>query len=67
MKANKILAETTDSLTYKLAFRTKELLACPLCGPNKGCNRRRKQMQRNWKKFRKTKFKLKRKQQRHSE
>lgn len=67
MKANKILAETTDSRTYKLASRTKELLACPVCAPNKGCNRRRKRMQRNWKKFRETKFKMKRKQRTHFE
>jgi hypothetical protein len=56
MKVNKIVSETLDSRTYKLALRSV-VLGCPICGPNRGCNSRGKGRQRNWKKFRKTKFK----------
>jgi hypothetical protein len=56
MNVTKIVEETTDSRTYKLALRSK-VLGCPICGPNSGCNSRGKDHQRNWKKFRKTQYK----------
>jgi hypothetical protein len=33
-------------------------LGCSRCRPNKGCNRRYKGNQSNWKKFRKNQYKL---------
>lgn len=48
--------EANDSRTYKRAYN-QIITSCPRCSPNKGCNRRRKNVERNWKKFRKTKHK----------
>ncbi len=57
---NETMNTTTSSRIYKLLFR-KFLLndegLCPICPPNRGCNYRNKGHQRNWKCFRKNKWK----------
>ena len=59
MKRRKNILETTsDSRTYKMTMRS-QVLGCPICGPNSGCNYRGKRKQRNWKQFRKTNYKMK--------
>jgi hypothetical protein len=59
MKAKQTLQTTTNSRTYKLVMRGI-YFGCPICGPHSGCNSNFNK-QRNWKKFRKTKYKMKRK------
>ncbi len=56
MKIKKVMGEATDSLTYKRAY-FQIISSCPVCSPHRGCNRRRIKKQKNWKKFRKTKYK----------
>ena len=53
---NRYLNKISDRRTFKLIY-LRNRLGCPICGPGKGCNKRYKAMQRNWKKFRKTKYK----------
>lgn len=49
--------ETTDNVrTYKMAHN-RLVSGCPVCAPHRGCNRRRIKNQRNWKVYRKTKWK----------
>lgn len=58
MRNIKIASTTDNSREYKMVMRGYKL-GCPICGPNRGCNYRAKKKQRNWKKFRKTKWKEK--------
>ena len=55
-KIKKLISEVTNSRTYKRA-NFKIVCSCPRCSPHRGCNRLRVKRQRNWKKFRKTKYK----------
>ncbi len=48
---------TTDNKTYKY-LRYAVVLGCPICGPNSGCNRRNKKVDRSWKRNRKTKWRV---------
>ena len=50
------LKTVTDNKTYKY-IRYSRVLGCPICGPNAGCNRRDKKVDRSWKRNRKTKYK----------
>lgn len=53
----KLLNETNDSRTFKLLKRKYiDHLSCPLCGPNKGCNRYKFGIDNNWKNDRKTQY-----------
>lgn len=59
MKRGKLRAlkkTTTDSRSYKLAHNNL-VSGCPICAPHRGCNKWKAGRQRNWKKFRKTKWK----------
>lgn len=56
MKPKKTMNETVDSSTFKKAYYGM-VCDCPKCPPNKGCNKNRKKYQKNWKKFRNTKWK----------
>lgn len=50
------LKNVYDKRTFKrIWLRIK--LHCDRCPPNRGCNRRNKNKNRNWKEFRKTKWK----------
>lgn len=55
-KIKSIMSSATDNRTFKRAYN-KIITSCPKCSPNKGCNRRRKNVQRSWKKFRTNKYK----------
>lgn len=57
-KVKNKISETYNSRVYKLLKRSK-VLGCPICGPNSGCNSssRKGDLDRNWKKFRKTQWK----------
>ena len=57
MKVKKEFDNTSNSYVYKKLAIQVELTGCPICSPNRGCNRRRKKKIRNWKKQRKTKWK----------
>jgi hypothetical protein len=62
-KTKEELDSTTNSRIYKRLRKkylsiSKGLIYCEICGPNKGCNRRRKKIdKRSWKKYRKTQWK----------
>lgn len=56
MKLKKTMSETVDSSTFKKAYYPT-VCDCQKCSPNKGCNKNRKKYQKNWKKFRNTKWK----------
>ena len=51
--------DTDNRSVYKKLF-TKLYSSCPMCSPNKGCNKRSRNRFhiRTWKKFRKTKYKI---------
>jgi hypothetical protein len=55
MKEKKTLKNTLNSQVYNKALR--QSLGCPICAPNKGCNQNRDNNYRNWKQWRKTKWK----------
>jgi len=55
-KAKRNIKTITDRKTFKRVWLSKEL-SCPICGPNKGCNRARKKIDKCWKQHRKTKWK----------
>jgi hypothetical protein len=57
-KQSQNLKTTTHSRTYKM-YQRAQVLGCPICGPNSGCNRYSKYKDRNWKKYRKTQYKQK--------
>lgn len=48
MKNKKIITNTTNSRVYKMA-RNVFISSCPICSPNKGCNRQRKKFDNSWK------------------
>jgi hypothetical protein len=51
---------TTNSRVYKLLLKHKLLNyygLCPICPPHGGCNFRKQKIIRNWKQFRKNKWK----------
>ena len=52
----KTLKYTTDSRVYKMTKRKMEI-SCPICSPNRGCNRMRNFYNRSWKHYRKTQWK----------
>lgn len=47
---------TTNNRVYKSILNAK-VSKCPICPPHKGCNRRRRKLQKSWKYFRKTRYK----------
>ena len=47
---------TTNSRVYKMIAIINEL-SCPMCPPNKGCNRKRDWKARNWKDYRNNQWK----------
>lgn len=55
------IKNTTHSNVYNKLLKRKlwnESGLCPLCGPHSGCNSRNKlHLPRNWKNYRKTKWK----------
>lgn len=55
MKNKKTLENTTISRVYKMALNANA--PCPICGLGKGCNRNSNNHQRNWKKWRKNRWK----------
>jgi len=55
-KVKKFQQTTTNSRTYKM-YHSGQVLGCPLCGPNSGCNGRNKRKEINWKTFRNTQYK----------
>ena len=55
MKEKKTIKSTMDSRVYKMAIRQN--LYCPICGPNKGCNRNRNNDNKSWKTYRDTQWK----------
>ena len=50
------LKEINDSRSWKLTYIYSKF-GCPICGPNSGCNRRRKKQDESWKRHRKTQYK----------
>lgn len=48
---------TSNNKEFKASLYYGEI--CPICKPNRGCNRRSKGHDRNWKRFRKTQWKNK--------
>ena len=57
-KQSKKQQTTTHSRTYKM-YQRAQVLGCPVCGPNSGCNGNFRYEERNWKSFRKTQYKPK--------
>jgi hypothetical protein len=55
MKNKQTLKNTTISRVYKMALN--ENASCPICGLGRGCNRNRDNNHRNWKYWRKTRWK----------
>jgi len=57
MKNEKLLKNTMNSQVYNKALRQN--LGCPICPPNKGCNRKSKNYNCfiSWKNFRGTQWK----------
>lgn len=55
MKVKKILSETMDSQTYKMALGHSSF-SCPICPTNKGCNRNRNNDFTSWKNYRTTQW-----------
>jgi len=52
--------ETDNSVVYRRCRNihlAKEHGFCEYCSPNRGCNRRARGSERNWKRFRKTQYK----------
>ena len=50
-KATYTQKHTMNSRVYKMAMRVN--LGCPICAPNRGCNRNRDNDSRCWKTYRK--------------
>lgn len=46
MRNKKLIKNTMNSQVYKMALNAN--LGCPICGPNRGCNRNRNN-NNNWK------------------
>jgi hypothetical protein len=57
-KPKKVTDETTNSRVYKMTKWQIGFSGCPICSPHRGCNRRNKKYDRNWKNFRKTQYKV---------
>lgn len=57
-KALKVLKETMDSRIYNMAIN-EIYLGCPICAPNRGCNRNKKNHDNSWKTFRRTQWREK--------
>lgn len=51
MKNFDVIRNTSNSRVYKMTVR-EEILRCPICPPNKGCNRARKNIDNSWKEHR---------------
>ncbi len=49
------MKNTDDSSVYNKLLRQN--LGCPICAPNKGCNQNRDNNHKNWKYWRKTRWK----------
>ena len=56
MKNRDLIKHTNNSRVYKMTVR-EEILGCPICSPNKGCNRNRNTDYKSWKTYRKTQWK----------
>lgn len=54
-KADKNLKKTTDNREYNAALSEKTS-GCPICSPNRGCNRNRDNFNDNWKHYRKNQW-----------
>ena len=50
MREKKTLQNTMNSRVYKMALRQN--MGCPICPPNKGCNRNRDNNYKSWKNYR---------------
>ncbi len=55
MRFKKTLKNTQDSRVYNMALRQNQ--GCPICPPNRGCNRNRDNDNRNWKRWRDNQWK----------
>ncbi len=55
MREKKLIKDTMNSQVYKKALRQN--MGCPICPPNRGCNRNRDNDNRNWKRWRGTQWK----------
>lgn len=54
--AKKVFKNTDNSRVYKMANR-ETFTSCPICSPNKGCNRKNRWGgMTSWKKIRKTQW-----------
>ena len=47
---------TNNSNEYKNAKRQLDKIGCPVCPPNRGCNRNRDNDYKSWKRYRKTQW-----------
>lgn len=61
MKLRREFEETDNSTVYRRS-RWRHLAEttgknCPICAPNRGCNRCRDRDRRNWKRYRRTQYK----------
>jgi hypothetical protein len=54
-KNKKTIETTTNNKVYKMALYDL-ILGCPICAPNRGCNRNRN-YDNSWKSYRKTQWK----------
>ena len=57
MRAIEEYKTTTNSRVYNMMMRECSSISCPICGPNKGCNRYREYGNLSWKGKRKTQWK----------
>jgi hypothetical protein len=50
MRNKKTIKNTMNSQVYKMAIKSN--LGCPICPPNKGCNRYKNTDLKSWKNYR---------------
>lgn len=55
-KSKVVIETTTNSKEYK-RLTGYQVSGCPICAPNRGCNRMRNSVRRSWKKYRNTQWK----------
>lgn len=58
MKKIKVVSKETDNARVQRMAERALKLSCPVCGPNKGCNYRRKKKGNNWKSFRNNQWRV---------
>jgi hypothetical protein len=62
IRNGKVISTTNNSRIYKLLKREKLYSwegKCFYCPPHGGCNRKNREQIKNWKKYRKTQYKIK--------